>query len=398
MDAALPKTTSEQRAPLYEDVETLITTGFLSHSLMVGRSRLAIRSLGPGDVFLLKTRVGNGSDGDWKIWALASSVWVLDGYVLLGQANIAVRIATALRQMPKSAVNKMFSVLTALFVRQNKASQAVESYCHETTSRFIWRTHGHHHPASQSGVPGVEALGTNHIQRMWTFFNEVEDQRLRDETMWEGFKLTVSPHAPKGIKKIDERDKQIHQEMLERRQSIQDKFYYTAKGVLLPDGSVPGKSDGLKIGHKSADDLAAEMYRWVSGQDDWHDQVVNEYKQRVTAKYEAEKVEREVRLKALRAEQDIMDAQSTTLPMIGYTPEQLQEILKGRGVGVPGVKVISDGPGGSRDYLYNRYLETAPDAGVLRPVDGRLVPAVGGDLTETLAARMVAFRTEESES
>jgi len=399
MDGALPKTTFEQRAPLYEDVEALISPGFLTHNITASSVQLAIRSLGPGDLFLLRSRLGYGSDNDWQSWALASAIWMVDGIVLLGTPNVPVRLVQLLRGLPVGAREKLFSVLSVLFDRQTRATQAVEAFCYEATSRFLWKTHGGHHPASQAGVPGIESLGTNNIQRMWTFFNEVEDQRVKDETLWEGFKLSASAQSPKGVKKIDQRDKQLHQQELDRRRALQDRFYYLAKGLIKPDGTTKDGKPIPKLRGKSADELADEMYRWVTGQEDEHDRIVNEYKHRVVQRYENEKKAREARLRQLRAQQDREGLLDQPLPLVGYTPEQLQDLLKGRGIGPPGVKTIHEGPQGSQEYLYNKYLEKAPDSGALKPQGGKLIPVQeGADLTEALAARRVPFRTEETES
>ena len=398
MNVSLPRSTPKQRLPLYEDVETLISPGFLTHSVSVGSVKLAVRSLGPGDLFLLRSRVGYGSDNEWKMWALASAVWVVNGAVVLGEANAATAIIPVLRNLPSEAIAKLFSVLLGLFARQTKALHAVESFCYEGSSRYIWKSYGGHHPTAHSGIEGASTLGSNGVQRMWAFFNSVEDQRLRDETMWEGFKLTTSAQAPKGVKKIDERDKRTHQQEQDRRQELQDRFYYETLGLIKPKGEeTDGDAPVAKLGSKSPDDLADEMYRWVVGDEDQHDAIVNAYKKQVTERYEQEKRVRAERRRAIQERELGTGSEDSPMALVGYTPEQLQEILKGRGAGAPGVKQIMD-EGGSRDYLYNRYLERDHDSGVLKPESGRLEPAEGRDLTETLANRRVPFTTEETES
>ena len=390
MPEVLAPSTPEQRAPLYEDVDTLISVGFLSQALSVKGTSVAMRSLGPGDIFLLKARVGAGSDFEWKLWALAQSIWVLDGMVLLGEPNVVPRVVSTLRLLPRNTLDIFFQVLMSLFSRQNKAMDATEAFCYEASSRFLWRTFGQHHPASHSGVPRVETLGSNHVQRMWTFFNEVEDQRSRDDSMWEGFKLTVSAQAPKGVKKIDERDKSLKEQEQRRRQGVLDRFFYKSMGIFIEDSTTRTSYS------KSVEDLEDEMYRWVAGIEDAHDVIVREYKQAIVSRYEQEQRDREEKLQALRAEreriQDALGPMSSSL--VGYTPEQLKLLLQDRKVGHSGVSFLPESP--SRDYLYKKYLERAPDPGVLRPVDGRLVAAEGVKITDTLANRMVQLRADEA--
>lgn len=397
----LPKSTPEQRYPLYEDVETLIAPGFLSHPVSIEGVHLCLRSLGPGDQFVLRARVENSTETEWRRWAVASAIWMVDGYVLLGDSNAAPWMMQRVRSMPRSAQGILFSLLMGLFARHNRAVDATESYCYESASRFRWKTYGGHSPGVHSGIPGADHLGTNSVQRIWTFHNEIEDQRIRDDALWEGFKLTASAQAPKGVKKIDQRDRQARQSEINRREALQDRFYYTRIGVMKPTDDSPGNGSRPQLSSfsKSTEDLEGEMYRWVSGQEDEHDQIVTDYKRRVAQAYEHEKRARAEQLAAFRAHQELQGASTTRSPLVGYTSDQLAAMLRDRGAGRPGMTVVTEGQQGIREHLYQKYIERAPDAGALRAVDGRLDVAddTGEDLTQQLAGRRVPFRTESEE-
>jgi hypothetical protein len=393
MALGLPPTNTEQRSVFYEDVESLISPGFLSHNVRVAGVNLSLRSLGPGDLFLLQARVGRGFDEDWKVWTIASSLWMVNGYQCLGDPNVIPAMAERVRLLPRRAKDTLFSLVLGLFNRQSKAVEATESYCYETTSRYRWLTFGGHLPALHSGVPRIDTLGTNSVQRMWAFFNGIEDRRHQEDTLWEGFKLSVSPHAPKGVKKIDQRDKQQREAEQERRQGIQDRFFYRRVGVLSKEEITTTPS--YSKFSKSADDLEQEMFRWVAGEEDWHDLIVSEYKQRVVAQLETEKKQREERVLALRHAQ--LQEAPITSSLMTFTPEQLHEILKNRDAGMPGLRTVQLG-GDQREFLYRRYLERTPDSGRLRPgPGGRLVVAEGADLTETISNRGVPFHSEREE-
>ena len=401
MQVMLPKTTPEQRHPYYSDVEALLDFGFLSHMLTVNGVAVAIRSLGPGDIFMLRHRVAMSGDEEWKVWMIASSMWMINGHCLLGNAEAVPRMAQTVRRLPKHIREILFSLAMGLFHRQSKAIEVTEAFCYESTSRYKWKAFGKHLPSAHAGVPGVEHLGTNYTQRMWSFYNTIEDQKILDSSTWDGFKLATSPHAPKGIKKIDEADKQHKQQEQDRRQEIQDRAYYVQRGLLqeIRVKDKKSKEDSFAVGTKSADDLVEEMHRWVTGEDDLHDKIVNDYKQRVVTNYEVHKTEQEERAAALRA----MQEQDSDMPvaLVGYTPEQLDAIIKERGPGTAaGVRRVEGGMNGVREYLYQKYLGNAPDAGALQPTeDGRLVIGVAGDeypvdgesLDSLIAQRKVAF-------
>ena len=389
----LPQTTLEQRQPLYEDIETLIATGFLSHPVTL-HVPLVLRSLGPGDTFLMKARLEADKATDWRLWVLASSVWMVDGISLLGEPHAVPALVKVFRRLPQRTREILFSLVLGLFARQNRAIEGVEAYCYEPLSRFQWRSAGNQLATGHIGIPGIEQIGSNHIQRMWAFYNEVEDRRERDEAFWDGMKLVASASAPKGISKIDQRDKQLWQTEKGRRQSVQDKFYYTRMGMIPKEG--PKTPDAARIGGvKSVDDLAEEMRRWVAGEEDQHDKIVSEYKRKVVEKYEREKAARERKAEQLRQQLEL--GPDRVSPLVGYSQAQLAQILRDRGVGTPGVRRISLGVAERREYLYTKYLEKEPAAGLLQEQDGRLVPAGKKDLTERIAGRRVAFDSKLEE-
>jgi len=389
----LPRTTQEQRAPFYEDVETLILNGFLSHSVRIKGISVSLRSLGPGDVVLLKARASSGLDDDWKVWAVASAIWMVDGYCLLDEVHAAPRLAKMIWGLPKYIREVLFSLVSGLFVRQGLALEATESYCYESLSRFRWRASGGQLPNMHTGIPGVDRLGTNYVQRMWTFFNRVEDAQIEEDAMWEGFKLVTSAMAPKGVKKIDTHDKERKKSELEHRQNVADRMFYTRMGIIKPQDEKASVRPMLGNGSKSADDLVDEMKRWVTGEDDWHDQIVNEYKRKVSERYEQEKQERQRRAAAWRDQQIELEDAMMPQQLVAYTSEQLHSLLKQRQPGPAGVKHVASGTNSGREYLYEKYLHRKADSGVLKVEDGVLVTSPGQDLTDQLAQRMVPFQT-----
>lgn len=386
----LPKTTPEQRAPLYEDVEGLIEFGFLSHSLTINGTPLSLRSLNPGDQFVLRHRVHGATNEQWQATVIASSVWMIDGQNLLGEVNVVPWLVYRIRCLPPNVREILINIVLALFDRVGKASEAVESYAYERISRYRWRATGGQAFGEWMGVNGK--LGTNHVQRMWTFFNTLEDQRLADDNLWEGFKLVTSAQAPKGIKKLDAKDKQQHQLELDRRQGIQDRFYYIAKGVIKPPKDVSKGAPTLSTGSKSADELSGEMRRWVAGEEDWHDKVVNDYKRRISENYERHKQQMAARAAALAAMRE--EESGEPQPLVAYTPEQLAEILKDRQPGPAGVRQVGAGMNAAREYLYTKYLERPPDAGNLEVgQDGRLtIKDASSGLGQRVSDRQITFR------
>lgn len=400
----LPQTTPEQRARFYEDVEALLSPGFLTHRVEIEGVRLQIRSLGPGDVFMLRARAEGGMTKDWRLWALASAIWMVDGRSLLGKDDAVPFMHAFLGRLPKNTQEILFTLLLGLFARSGRAIDAVEAYCLETTSRFRWKTYGSRIQTA-SGVPGAESIGLNIVQRIWVAFNEVEDQRHTEETAWEGFKLVASSNAPKAIKKLDARDHSRREEEKGKRQKMLDQFFYERLGVIDAKGKVVGSDTQAVTGPKSVEDLEDEMRRWVTGDHDHHDRVVAEYKARIVAMHEQEKAEREARRAALEAQRQKIEEAGVgwaPQPIMGLTLDQLQIMLANRPKARPGMSVVYSGPpGGERNHVYEKYLQSAQTPGQLQVAEGRVVnPDADPDadqrtLNEVIRKRQVTFGAGE---
>lgn len=400
----LPKTTPEQRARFYDDVESLLSPGFLSHRVEIEGVRLQIRSLGPGDVFMLRSRAEGGVTAEWRKWALATAIWMADGRSLLGKDDAVPFMYDFLGRLPRGTQEILFTILLGLFARAGRATDAIEAYCLETTSRFRWKTYGTHIQTA-SGVPGAEILGLNLVQRIWVAFNEVEDQHHAEETAWEGFKLVASSNAPKAVKKLDARDSARRQEDVEKRQKQLDHFYYRSLKVIDDKGIVIGSDDLRVSGPKSVEDLEDEMRRWVTGDQDQHDRVIADYKARIIAKTEAERAEREARRLALESQRRQVEEAGidwVPQPIMGLTLEQLHAMLATRPQARPGVSFVHTGPpGGARNYVYEKYLKGQETPGQLAVAEDKVMdPTADPDadqrtLGELIRQRQVAFKAGE---
>lgn len=350
-------------------------------------------------MFALQARMA-APGAQWRVWTVASAIWMIDGINILGEPGATPRMARILQGLPRSTQEILFAISLGLFARQTRATQGVEAYCYERASRYQWRTLGGDSFVTQAGVPGVERMGTNQVQRMWAAFNTYEDQRDQAEIVWGSAKLAASAMSSKGIQKIDAKDKERQRKEEQRRQMVMDYFCYWALGLI--DDPNPYKAKGLpETGavdqHKTVEELEDEMKRWVSGEDDWHDRVIREYKKRIIERTEREKADLEARTRALQAQAALRGTDmlpSTSL--VGYTPDQLNSILDGRPGAPEGVKQVTEG-GDSRGHLYSKYIEKAPSAGNLRTEGGRVITQGDeeGRLAAEIANRQVAFTKGE---
>jgi len=393
----LPRTTPQQRIPHYTDVESLISPGFLSHTLKVGGTAFAIRSLGPGDLFLLRTRTEQAEARAWQLWAIASSIWMVDGHNLLGETHATPRLLSSFQHLPPQGLRILLSTLLGLFARVTRAEEAIEAYNYEMLSRSKWRML-QKAPDFGAGVPGVDRLGTNLVQRLWTAFNEVEDLRQNREHEWESAKLVASSNSPQGVKKIDQKDRQIRDDENNRRQALMDRYYYYRLGLVDQEGFLKDRDRdlvGSRIsGSKSVEELEGEMRRWVAGEQDEHDRIVEDYKARILDRQRQVEEDRVARVESMRQEEARReDVNLQPAPLVGYTPAQLEAVLKHRQPGKAGARFVYDEDAAQSAAFLNNRLIARESPGALAVQGGRVLdPEAHPDADQRTLQEMVEGR------
>lgn len=372
-----------ERRAIYDDVEGLLVPGFLSTPIAIGDTQCAMKSLFPGEMFVLRNRLGTAlSDRAWREWAVASSVWMVGGQVLLEDVNAAVRIRATLRELSNAALDKLFSVYTSLYNRVQKAITRVEAYCYEDFGRAAWRMAGRVSPArvEVAGIPGVTSLGMNHVQRLWVAFNLAEDDRLAWNLEWSAAKFTASATAPKGVQRLNQRDESERKLEEERRRAVINNVYFDASGRRVEE------ANGLTVYRAvSADELSEEMERWARGERDSHDAVIEAYRSQIRERHDQERRAHEERMEALSALQEEA-AQNGVAPLVGYTKEQLQAL---RGEVDTSRRVVYD-DSSKATHVFDKYIQSEIQVGGL--ADGgkaKALPKKGESLDTVLAGRKV---------
>lgn len=380
------------RRPLYADVEKLISPGFLSCSAKVNGIRVAIRSMSPGDMILLRHRVDSDAPATvWKSWVLATCTWMVNGQTLLEDPHSSVLIYRAYRTMPKTAIDILWSLFQGLQTRVSACLPRVESFCYEGYSRALWRFCGRQNPSRDEfvGIPGVGRLGMNFVQRIWVSYNDGEDERLQEIAMWNGAKLIASAANPKGIKKLNAQDESRQRQEQTRRRRVQDKMYYDAIGWRETHAK-------LVFQPHSAEELVEQMRRWRDGEKDLHDVIVDAWKQKARDFEAKQKAERDARAEEKRLQQKMAEELTGKSGggIVGYTPAQLREIMGEKPRQAARTRVVHEKPGNT--VKFDRFLSRDIDVGFMgdggaRDLDQRDVDVP--TLNEQVASRQPTFRS-----
>jgi hypothetical protein len=307
---------------------------------------------------------------------------MVDGVPLLESHPYSQKIAlTALMRAHKSMVRMIFSQAVSFFRRMREANLVFESFLYEEESRRLWNStnHGVHPLWMQAGIPGLDRIGMNQFQSSWVQWNRTEDDRLDDDYSWSLTKVLVSVQSSKSAKKLDAKDKARVDAEKSRRAEAQNKAWHVFMGLYDEAGNKQHQIQQV-FQPRTPQELSEEMRRWVSGEKDIHDSVVDDYKNRVKIEFEAREQDAETSLQQARG-RALREERSLGVPkpkMIGYTADQLAKLRPASGKA--GAKFVIEADMISRNF--NKYLRDNPDSGALDVSGGRVVVKKGPILTD----------------
>ena len=396
----LPPTTYEQRSSLYEDLTTLLTTGFLTHKCSLGGSVIAIRILNTADNFFLANCVYDKNEAQWMLWTISRAVWMIDGFIFLGEKNYAHYVYQQIQHLPRKMITRLFRLVVKLTRKVSEQHSLVEAFFYEEQSRSLWSQIKHLALPSDkvSGIIGSETIGINHIQRIWVSLNNYRDTVIEERKEWANAKFIASASAPKGVDKINKKEQSALQQEENTRKRFLDEFFYRQTGVITDEEENPTSNRVIKTA-STPDELEDEMRRWVSGEHDNHDKIVSAYKNKIKQKHEIELRERQQRVADVRRELEEEGEETISLsPLIGYTNDQLKDLLVKKGHNADGSRVSRVMYQDQTVNLYNKHVDQNAGTGKLKVKDGKIVvKGQDNSLMEDVAKRSVKGGVKDNE-
>ena len=368
----LSPTTYEQREPLYETVKKLILNGFLSHKVRLGDSTIVLRNLTSSDSIYLDNCTYDSNDSSWMLWTIARSIWMVDGMIVLGEKNSSYFMYQQIKGLSEKTIKRLFQVTLALTSKVNSQAEEITAFLKEDYSRVMWeQLRSHSLPSERiNGIAGSESLGMNLIQKIWSSYNSLEDSRIAEQKAWSNAKFIASANAPKAIEKINKKEQSKLEQISNRKKRELDEFYYRSTGVITGEKGEKVFTNKEIKSATTAEELENEMRMWVSGEQDHHDKIVSAYKNRIKREREEDLLERQKILEEMRNEVGEEEEIQAISPLIGYTHEQLSDLLKQKGRSHTKIKqVFSE----SNDNLYNKHVSEEASTGRLKVRDGKIV-------------------------
>lgn len=352
---------------MYRDLTELLAPGFLSTSVDVSGHRFVLRSLSQNDLLFLHKYVRD-DDPTWRLHLVAHSVWMVDGVPLLEHSTLAHKVVyEALFRGSRVLFREMLGTVYGFFTRMREANYYLESYLYEDESRRAWRGlgRGGYPLTSRTAIPGVERLGLNPLQSAWVAWNQMEDTRDEQEYVWSNTKVLVSLQSHKGYESLTNKDRQRAETEDGRRASVQEKAWRRFRYGERPEENIHTGPSGEGVQKaRTTDELEDEMRRWIRGEYDWHDTVVEAYKNRIREEQEERERQKAEIMAELRAKREA-EERNLGVPTPKLRPITAQELEEIRGTTGPhpGAKFITEADPVSRTF--NRYLRPSVQPGNL---------------------------------
>ena len=377
-----------RRRFLYKDVEKMVQNHFLTHALDFGTTRVVLRTIFPSEYHWCESVAKNPDD--YYSWVLACSVWVVDGEEIPPRSGPGRRLVykSWTKNLTRPEIEAYSSILKGLRNRVNRAIRMSYAFMYEPYSRSMWRLLGR----------PQDSFDANLVRKSWAAFNMAEDRNKRDAQEWDRTTVIVGSLSGKAAKHVTQSlDKREQAEKARRQKAVEETVNWAVYGEQ--------KEENLKVqvGGKTYDvpaisapttlaDLEAEMRKVMSGELDYHDQLVEDHHNRVREGVESRRTEARKRQDESRRKREVAESAGGAT-LVGYTPEQLKElnprISRGKTTGL-------QAHSSNNDRLYSRYVSPKIVPGVLTP-DLKVVNAgekkgSGKSLQEKVAGRKPKLR------
>ena len=347
---------AHRRRFLYADVERLIEEGFLTHNVVLDGVVVTFRSLTSSDYAdLLNATYPEMALVYFHQQLVTKAVYKVMGLPVAGhEENFWIK-RLWVEKLPIPFLRVFMSVVEGLNLRAERAANRTEAYCYEPYSRQLWLM------VRSSAPYGRTEMGL--VRRLWVAHNLHEDERKADARQWDHTRAVVATQAHKYAKKLAEHDRNWDErEKSRRRRIIEDAVNYIIQGPKEEQEEVY-----ITIGGKSylapkmreattLEDLGDELDRWIAGEKDYHDVVVEEYERKVRAQFEGQRAAREAKRQQAEEMDSLLEQAGIQHPetkLVGYTAEQLREM----GHKFKPAGVTTEATSQSSGRLYDRYMK-----------------------------------------
>lgn len=309
----------------YSDVELLIQEGFITHNLTAFNTIFTLRSLFPEEVRSVTHRSFKKGVLSYRRWVVAHALYSVGGILIQDPHHIF----NFIEHFPKRLLNHLYYQVIGLMNRYQKSMEITQAYAYEPYGRHNWLTYGCQIPQNRFNM-------INGVQTLWQFINIIEDRFEASEISWNHSKFIASAMSPKGVKKQNSKDEQAKK----KRESEREEFILKSLRYQVTQSE---NDKPILVNAKTDDELMEEYKRWVAGEQDNHDLIVQNYKDRIREGMALREREAQERVQELMG-----DGERGIFSATRVAGEEVSESFKG--------STRKLGHEGSQKRLYNRFL------------------------------------------
>lgn len=284
---------------VWEDIEKYLFQGFLTSHAAIHNQNFVFKTINYHELKMIEflrpfSQSTEEKKNHYRSAFIAHSIFLANGNnVLVDREKNIGKLIKIVSRLSSVHQEKIFENLSALNERASRAFPLTEVYSFENRARFRWLqlSSAQINVTSNTGISGTESLGMNHCQAMFTALNKIYDRRDILEREWQHAKFVGSCMAGKGMRSVEEQDRNRHErERIEReeekirvlrsylnRTTAKDKI--PVDTVRLPDG----RTAEVVSRHRadSADELAEQLTNALNGEKDTHDLAIESHFKRM---------------------------------------------------------------------------------------------------------------------
>lgn len=293
----------KQYEGVWDEIHLHLTQGFLTSQSHVLGQTFVFKTVNEHELRLIEAAKPHRTASpeartSFRSLFIAYSLFMINGEnVLVDRPRHMRRLVRTVSRLPGPVQDKILEGLGSLNQRASRLHPMVEVYAYENRSRFRWlqTVDTPVHSVLATGIPGTCDLGMNGCQSIWTALNRLIDRREAMERDWQNAKFVGSCFAGKGVRSVDERDRNRQEKERTEREDLKMKVLYRYLNRLPPgsDGE-PEKMAELPDGRQvkvertfraeSAEELAEQLSAALSGEKDYHDMIVDAQIQRLAGR------------------------------------------------------------------------------------------------------------------
>jgi hypothetical protein len=308
--------------PDYNRLEKLLYRGFLTTEVDVAGVPIVLKTVNQSEYELIDLQSYSEEEG-WKRQAsffLAYSTLFFNHESILPERRKHVpTLAEIYMSLPDRVLIALLTCADNINRRAASCLRMVEGYSYGPQSRQSWYMLKGNSPCDPrcTGFEGTEHMGVNMHQRLWVYFNTMEDAEEEYLQRYQLAKFSVSPHAPKQIKEMDQSDRKQMKQREKRREA-------------LYEGRDPGlvtTNNQIRITNETAEELLDQMERANREEKDFHDWIIEQHQKKVRDAYLKQKHEQEERRRKAVERRDSKGHEEPRVVREGYSEDEIADYL-----------------------------------------------------------------------